>query len=295
MRIPTLLLAATALLCAPGQAQVVEEIRAEYNRRVWAAEQPEATSGERVAAARAARFLRLFDEARDYLASAAATTETEGDRNDVLRERLWLELATGGGVEGVQRVFREEVDPDTRPTVVAGWIGGFPELLVGGEFDALIDRLSEDAEDPLYRCACDGPKAWRYRVAGDMERSRMHWKRLTDRWDHNREFADPYDEAEWRAQYARNLARAGDADHARQELERAMSVDLDVLGSVSIRRRRAQTYAELGEVEKAIEDLDYLLTNPSSVTVHTLESRMAWALVRDHPAFQALLERHAGR
>ncbi len=62
-------------------------------------------------------------------------------------------------------------------------------------------------------------------------------------------------------------------------------VDVSAFESVSIRRRRAQTYAELGEIDLAVADLEFLLSVPSPVTVHTLRSRQTWADIRDRPAF----------
>jgi hypothetical protein len=69
-----------------------------------------------------------------------------------------------------------------------------------------------------------------------------------------------------------------------------MMVDLSAFESVFIRRRRAQTYAELGYVRYAVADLEYLLSVPSPVTVHTLASRLTWSGIREHPRFRALLE-----
>jgi len=59
-----------------------------------------------------------------------------------------------------------------------------------------------------------------------------------------------------------------------------------------VRRRWAQAYAELGDVEGAVEQLEILLASPSLVTIYTLEDRWTWEPIRDHPAFHAMLERH---
>jgi len=49
---------------------------------------------------------------------------------------------------------------------------------------------------------------------------------------------------------------------------------------------------ELGDVAGMVEHIEPLLEANSLVSVHTLESRVAWASVRDDPAFQAMLDRH---
>lgn len=305
MRIPLLRCAPLFALglgpaaCASGSTGspgVADDIRREYEERTYVADQDSAPPRALVWAAEAARFMRKLDEADLYLRIAEMSDHNEGDHNLIVRERLWLELARGGGVEGVQALFREEAQRrDFPPTELAGWVYSFPELLVGGRFDPIIEKLSGDAADPAYRCDCFAAKAWMHRVAGRLETSRAYWDSLEVESPPEPEFVDPYDEADFRALRARNLARAGHVEEAKAELEKALAVDITAFESVFIRRRRAQYYAELGDVESAVADLEFLLSVPSQVTVHTLESRMAWSLIRDDPAFQAMLERaHAG-
>lgn len=291
------LVPAVILLVSTGvSAQVSHEIEREYNRRVRAADADSSSAEDRYLAAEAARYMRRYDEARHYLRAAEFAVRDASDRNGILNQRLWLELATGGGVEGVQRVFAQaRKDVDSPPTVIAGWVNSFPELLVGGRLDTLIDRLSADAADPRYRCACYAPKAWMHRAAGRMELSRLYWDSLIVSWQREPDFGTPFVEADWRAQLARNHARAGHADRAREELQRAIAVDVSAFESVFIRRRRAQAYAELGDVDRLIEDLEFLLANPSPVTVHTLRARLTWSAVRETPEFKALLERAEAR
>jgi tetratricopeptide (TPR) repeat protein len=287
--VTALLLSIAITGLAPQDAHDIER---EYHRRIRAADADTSTAEDRYLAAEAARYMRRFDEARFYLGIAEMAAETEGDRNGILSEKLWLELATGGGVAGVRQVFAQERrQRDIPPVVTAGWVNAFPELLIGGEFDELIDSLAEHAADERYRCACYAPKAWMHRAAGRMDRSRGYWDSLTVAWQRVPDFADPFNEADWRAQLARNYARAGHFEDSQAELERAMTVDVSAFESVFIRRRRAQTYAELGDVEKAVADLEYLLSVPSPVTVHTLATRLTWSGVRDHPLFRALLKR----
>ncbi len=277
-------------------AQQDDDIMAEYRRRVGVADADTSTAEDRYLAAEAARYMRKFDEARHYLRVAQMAARTESDQNGILGERLWMELATGGGVARLQRLFDDELRRRAiPPTVIAGWVNAFPELLVGGRLDSVIDGLAPDAEDPRNLCACYAPKAWMHRAAGRMATSRAYWDSLVVSWQRIPDFATPFNAADWLAQRARNNARAGRVDMAREQLQHAMEVDLDAFQSVFIRRRRAQAYAELGEIELLVADLEYLLSVPSPVTVHTLASRLTWSGVRDHPAFQALLTRHRER
>ena len=76
------------------------------------------------------------------------------------------------------------------------------------------------------------------------------------------------------------------------ELRRSMETEVSDAALPAVRRRWAQAYAELGDAEGAVEHLEPLLAANSLISVHTLESRAAWMLVRGAPSFQALLDRH---
>jgi serine/threonine-protein kinase len=53
----------------------------------------------------------------------------------------------------------------------------------------------------------------------------------------------------------------------------------------------AQIHTMVGDYEAAIDQLDYLLSIPSSVSVPRLRLDPTWDPLRDHPRFQALLEK----
>ena len=200
MRRAVLTVFLVSVVAPPVSAQQTDEIRAEYRRRVGAADTDSSTAEDRYLAAEAARYMRKFDEARHYLRVAQMAARTESDHNGILTERLWMELATGGGVEGLQQVFRDERRRrEILPTVLAGWVNAFPELLVGGEFDARLDSLSGDADDPFYLCKCYAPKAWMHRAAGRMATSRAYWDSLIVSWQRIPDFATPFNYADWLA------------------------------------------------------------------------------------------------
>jgi serine/threonine-protein kinase len=54
----------------------------------------------------------------------------------------------------------------------------------------------------------------------------------------------------------------------------------------------AQVHSMVGDYEAAIDLLDYLLSIPSSVSVPYLRLHPIWDPLRDHPRFQALLEKY---
>ena len=287
---PVILLCAFLLLAVPPTAaQLTEDTLREQIQA--AEEQPNANN--LLQAANAARLLRDYDMAEELYERAWQAVQQL--RNGLIGSTLLFELASGGGVDGIQRAFREiRQQYNLAPGQIVNLTNNYPTLLVGGEFDELIEGLSPDAADPRYRCACFAQKAWVHRVAGRMDESRMYWDSLMTAQDLNPpQLPDnPDARAQIEGQRARNLARAGRTADARRVLDAAMAMEVSDAALPAVRRRWAQAYAELGDVRGAIEQLEPLLSAPSLVTVHTLETRWTWEPLRDDPAFKALLDRH---
>ena len=242
--------------------------------------------------ASAARLLGDFDMAADLLDRASdARDQTQ---SAWVNEMVFFALASGQGVNGMQRAFREaRARVRMTPAQAASVTNTFPALLVGGEFDEMIMDLSPDHPDPGRRCACQAEKAWVHRVAGRLHESRVLWGELVAAWDRNPlSFEDPDAQANWQGQYARNLARAGRTADARRELEKAMSMPVTDEGRPMVQRRWAQTYAELGEVDQAVALLEPLIGSSTLVTVNSLSTRYAWESVRNNRVFQEMLSRH---
>jgi tetratricopeptide (TPR) repeat protein len=254
--------------------------------------QTEPSPSNLVQAAAAARLLGEYEQAEVLLGQGTLAVRQVQDA--VISNRILLELASGGGVDGALRAFREFRNRiNMTPQEIGTWVNNYPVLLSGGEFDEMIERFSLDAADPLYRCSCYAQKAWMHRVAGRIGESRMYWDSLVSGWESSPvQSGDPDFQADLQAQFARNYARAGRQDDARRKLEEAMAMPISDEAMPGVRRRWAQAYAELGDVDAAVEHLDYLLSVPSPMTVATLETRLTWTPIRDHPTFQALLDRH---
>lgn len=289
MRFALLPLAALALVSVPAVAQLSDT---ELQQTIGEAG-TNASVLAHLQASNAARLMRDYDTAREHL--DAAWQGMGPIYNGFVGNQIMLELASGGGVIGAQRAFRELRDAFYMPPILISNIAGnYPELLASGEFDDMVLKFSPDAADPDYRCGCYGTVAWVHRLAGREEEAQAIWSTSADQQIQNLASATntPDVEAEIRGQLARNLARAGRHDEAREQLRMSMAMQVSEAALPSVRRRWAQAYAELGDVGGAVEHIEPLLEANSLITVHTLESRVTWAHVRDDPAFQALLDRH---
>jgi len=242
--------------------------------------------------ASAARMLGEFAEAEELLRQATEAQTLA--HNAWINEKIFFALASGQGINGMQRAFREaRAVLRLAPKDIAEVVDNFPELLVGGEYDGMILSLSADHPDPGYRCACQAPKAWVHKVAGNQHDSRVLWGELVAAWDRNPLTLDTPDaQANWQGQYARNLARAGRLADARRELAVAMAMPISDEARPGVERRWAQAYAELGQVEEAVRLLEPLIGSSTLVTVNSLATRYTWEGVRDNLLFQEMLARH---
>lgn len=288
MRYALLPVLALALGSAPVYAQLSD---ADLQRTIGEAETNPSVLAH-LQASNAARLMRDYDTAREHL---DASWQAMGPvYNGFVSNQIMLELASGGGVIGAQRAFRELRDAfHLPPIIISNIAGNYPELLASGEFDDMVLRFSPDATDPDYRCGCLGTVAWVHRLAGREDEAQAIWSTLADQEIETvAATTNPDTEAEGRGQLARDLARAGRHEEAREQLRMSMAVQVSEAALPSVRRRWAQAYAELGDVASTIEHIEPLLEANSLITVHTLESRVTWAQVRPDPAFQAMLSRH---
>ncbi len=57
-------------------------------------------------------------------------------------------------------------------------------------------------------------------------------------------------------------------------------------------RWMALIYAQVGELDKALDRIEMLLSTPSAVSIYDFRIDPNWEPVRDHPRFQALLKKY---
>jgi serine/threonine-protein kinase len=100
------------------------------------------------------------------------------------------------------------------------------------------------------------------------------------------------------ARYGDDLALAyaglGRKDEAVQTIESAVEMAPIFLGTergVSLADDLAEIYVRVGEYEAAIDQLEYLLSIPSTISIPLLRVDPLYDPLRDHPRFQALLEK----
>ena len=95
---------------------------------------------------------------------------------------------------------------------------------------------------------------------------------------------------------ARGLALAGlgrkeEAMRDASWLREAAPLRHDATIAPLLRESRARIYARLGDADRALDEVEPLLAEPSLMSVHTLRVDPLWDPIRNHPRFRALLAR----
>ncbi len=86
------------------------------------------------------------------------------------------------------------------------------------------------------------------------------------------------------------IGRKEDAIREGFEAVDLMPMGKDALLGYSYVKKLAEIYADVGEPEKALDKLEYLLSIPGHLTLGELRWGWEWDKIRDHPRFQALIE-----
>ena len=98
-----------------------------------------------------------------------------------------------------------------------------------------------------------------------------------------------------RAALAGCYAGLGRKDEAIREAQRAVElapISVDAISGTHRRVDLAAIYAAVGELERAIDEIEFLLSVPSLITPQILQIDPAWRHVRDHPRLQEVLAKY---
>ena len=89
------------------------------------------------------------------------------------------------------------------------------------------------------------------------------------------------------------LGRPADAERSAASAVRLRQDEGDALSRLRTLRAAARVLAQAGLADQALDHLEAVMSTHSPVSVHTLDLDPLFDPIRDHPRFQALLERYA--
>ncbi|MEN8376526.1 MAG: winged helix-turn-helix domain-containing protein [Gemmatimonadota bacterium] len=225
--------------------------------------------------------MRRYDEAGRYYRIARAALGSAR----FPRERLaQLELRAAGDLPEAERLLRVAMGrgPSLLPIRGQGWFARVLGSRVLPRVEAA--RLSDDPQDRFHLAlALEG--------AGRRDEALAQFRLALDQY----ETFVPYVEGERHSTrgtlYARMAVAAaalGERARALVLAERASMASLpeaDAWAGPEVRAILAEVFARLGEHDRAIDMLDYLLSVPAPISRAQLEVDPIWDAVRDHPRF----------
>jgi serine/threonine-protein kinase len=220
------------------------------------------------------------------------------DRASAYAEKAgWVHLRLEGSTERARAVLEEarSVRLAEDPNIVYAWI--LLEIL-DGDFQAALDRLALVSSDVLWADQwLHVPKAQLYAQIHGLTGNRQLEQAY---YDSTRSLLEakiqqhPDDE---RYRSALGIAYAGLGRKAEAIREGELAVQLLPMSKEAWRGAHrledlARIYTMVGEYDAAIDQLEILLAVPSPTSVPMLRIEPTWKPLRDHPRFQALLEKY---
>jgi tetratricopeptide (TPR) repeat protein len=171
--------------------------------------------------------------------------------------------------------------------------------MMEGRYQAALDRLAASREPWIRTKTWARPNvlyaAFAYEALGETEQARQGYEAARQALE--AEVAQRPDDPRFHSSLGIALAALGRREEAVAEGRRATELlprAKDGFYYLSFAIDLAQIYVMVGDHDRAIGQLEYLLVNPSWISVPWLEVDPTWNPLRGDPEFQELLRRHRG-
>ncbi|MDX1393612.1 MAG: tetratricopeptide repeat protein [Gemmatimonadota bacterium] len=236
---------------------------------------------------------------RDYEGAEATLRRLLAAYPDDVGRRVFLApmvYARGMGRTERAREVLDELDVPLDTQVDFAWLEVF---LTDRSFDEAIRFLEERSWDAVRM----QPWVWpRTLYLGRLHRWLGQDERALPYFDSARslletELQELPEDHRLHAALGHALAGLGRREEAIQASRRAtvlLPISTDALDGRIRLQDLADVYANVGEPERALEILDFLLSTPGPFSVEQLLRRPEWDHLRDHPRYAELLERYGG-
>ena len=265
--------------------------------RAWLAKEPRASFPAWILAQSFLVRRRPVD-AEKWATQAAADTDITGVRSLVtlFESRYYLQADLGAARAALDRISGSQ--RGVHRVVAVRWLLAMAEK----QYDLALQELARTPESMLRDRIYHGPKAllaaFAHEAAGRAEAAQVQFRDAETAL--RAELANDPENRELRAVLALNLACLGRADDARRELAEVEPLLNGQSPSVYVGEvvaLIAQAYGVLGETDRMVPWLRYLLTNQSQLPFSPASLRLDQRFGRyaSQPQVQALLAELAGR
>ncbi len=232
---------------------------------------------------------RRYAEAEPYLDRA---TSLAPDEADPYSNRTNLYLAWRGDDARAREVVEEMVRRVSSAAAATAMVQSARALIASGDYDTIFERLSPASYRGPFPFNYFYVKAEFYRLRGERERSRAYSDSLLAALEQLREerAADP--DLSWYLAYAyAGLGRRVEAIQHAERTASMLSQSNNALRKAYIQPNLIWIYAMVGEHDAAMDQIEHLLSVPSTISVPYLRSAQYPGSLRDHARFQELLAR----
>jgi serine/threonine protein kinase/tetratricopeptide (TPR) repeat protein len=239
-------------------------------------------------------LMRKYTEAERYLDRAISLLP---DYVWAYHWKAFLYLKRQGDTRKVRSILEElskKVVSLNEHLIVYLWI---QIEIFDGEYQKALDRLSLVSSEAFNTQFYYIPKAQLYaQIYGLMNKRKME----QEYYDSARQFledkikAQPND-SRFHSALGIAYASLGFNEKSIQEAERAVAllpVSKEAYRGVYREEDLASVYVKVGEYDKAIDKIEYLLSIPANISIPLAKLDPRWAPLREHPRFQDLLERN---
>jgi len=235
--------------------------------------------------------LRWYDLAEQ---SYDRAIELAPDNSESYLDKAWLPVYRTGNTESARQVLAEGMrlaGPDLFSWILVDFD------IEDGRYNDALDRLTAIPEDMREDWVRFMPKeayvGWILKLMGEPAEARRHFENARALLEKKvRESPNDY-----RVHAASGwvYAHLGIADEALREGRKAVDllpVSLDALDGPWYIEHLAGIYTIVGEHDEALDILEHLLEIPSWTSIGSLRFHRVWDPLREHPRFQALLEKY---
>jgi serine/threonine-protein kinase len=243
-----------------------------------------------------------FDHLRRYREAVNAydrAVALEPDGQALKVRRAWVYFRWEGRLDSVRAVLSRLPDWGTVGGAGSKTLWLAQVLLMERKGDSLLALLRR-ADTVLGSQYLLRPRslysAWAYRLRGDHTAARSAFDSARVLLDSIAQ--ETPDDHRVHAAWGLVLAGLGQQAQARVKarwLQESEMYRRDALGGTHVAEARALILAQVGDAEKALDEIERLLRMPSQLTVHSLRLDPLWDPIRDHPRFQTLLVNYGRR
>ncbi len=233
---------------------------------------------------------RRYAEAEPYLDRA---TSLAPDQADPYSNKANLYLAWSGDTEKAWEVVDEMITRVSAAPAATAMVQSARALIATGDYDTIFEQLSPASYRGPFPFNYFYVKAEFYRLRGDRDRAQAYSDSLLTAVEGLRDERDDDANLSWYLAYSyAGLGRRGEAIQYAEKTASLLSQSNNSLRKAYIQPNLIWIYAMVGEHDAAIDQIEYLLSVPSTISVPYLRAAQYPRSLRDYPRFRELLARY---